>query len=123
MHDDIMASVQQRNRAHNVADANQYRQFTDALSQTLIQRADAMRDHLNTAQKHQADAADAPRLACLEQANNDWKWFNWILEHQTHAPQSANTTCDKCGLNRLDQNASTCPSCYDIEISNSLLFQ
>ena len=123
MHDAIIAVVQQRTAAADVADPTHQRRFTNDFSQALIRRADAMRRNLDMAQQNQADAADAPRLACLEQANNNWKWFNWTLAHQSYAPQSANATCTTCRLNRLDQNASTCPSCYDIEISTSLLVQ
>ena len=117
--DAISIAVDQRKPASTQATASNTR-FHNHLRSALIRRAANIQSNLNHARHHRELGAHAARLACLEQATAEWKWFTWILEHQSDEPENANQACTECGLARMDQSSHNCPSCYDIEISNAL---
>ena len=123
MHNAIIASAEQRNSTAAAHPSTPHHSFSDNLTHALMTRSSNMRTNLIKAHEHQATGADAARLSCLEQADANWKWFTWILNHQTQPPQSANEACATCDLDKKDQTSHTCPSCYDIEISTALLQQ
>ena len=93
------------------------------VAKALIKRTDSMRTNLERAQRHRGNDADAARQACLEQVQQQWKWFTWILDNQSHLTENTAERCPNCGLRKIDQHQESCTSCYDIEITNTVAKQ
>ncbi len=90
-------------------------QFVGQLFSVLVNRQRAMRRMLDAAIEWLKQGSYGAEYASIATGLVNWEYFKWIVDFQKAPPQSADQTCQDCGLLKLESRRPRCRSCDEIE--------
>ena len=91
------------------------------LANALQPRMDGALETLERANGEKALEIPNVRRSWQRQAERHIRFYETILEKQSHQPQLLDPVCRTCGLVNPDVMESICRSCYGFEIDNSVM--